>query len=65
MKNLYQQEFIIPSHYTPQNLTYPMIHCQIQQDVQKNVLSLPMDPYLTEEEIVYICSSLKDFLDRK
>ncbi|MCD6490030.1 MAG: DegT/DnrJ/EryC1/StrS family aminotransferase [Thermodesulfobacterium sp.] len=52
-----------PLHLQPvyKNLNFGNVKLPVTERVAKEVLSLPLYPYLTEEEINYVISSIRDF----
>ncbi len=56
-----------PLHLQPvyKNLNFRNVNLPITERLAKEVLSLPLHPYLTEEEINYVISSIRDFYKSK
>ncbi|MBO8143369.1 MAG: DegT/DnrJ/EryC1/StrS family aminotransferase [Thermodesulfobacterium sp.] len=56
-----------PLHLQPvyKNLNFRNVKLPITERLAKEVLSLPLHPYLTEEEINYVISSIRDFYKSK
>ena len=56
-----------PLHLQPvyKNLNFRNVKLPVTERLAKEVLSLPLHPYLTEEEINYVISSIRDFYKSK
>ena len=56
-----------PLHLQPvyKNLNFRNVNLPITERLAKEVLSLPLHPYLTEEEINYVILSIRDFYKSK
>ncbi|MCD6548509.1 MAG: DegT/DnrJ/EryC1/StrS family aminotransferase, partial [Thermodesulfobacterium sp.] len=52
-----------PLHLQPvyKNLNFRNVNLPVTERLAKEVLSLPLHPYLTKEEIDYVISSIRDF----
>jgi dTDP-4-amino-4,6-dideoxygalactose transaminase len=40
-------------------------HFPISEQIAKEMISLPLDPYLSADEIKFVCTTLKEFLDKQ
>ncbi|KFM22232.1 Pleiotropic regulatory protein [Marine Group I thaumarchaeote SCGC AAA799-B03] len=54
----------IPIHRQPviQNMDIPTEQMKISDQISDTALSLPMHPYLTDEEVDYVCQKVKEFV---
>jgi dTDP-4-amino-4,6-dideoxygalactose transaminase len=39
--------------------------CPVSDDLSDTLLSLPMHPYLTGEEVSYVCDNIKEWFNRR
>lgn len=63
-----KKEIAVSMHYPKpchRQVVYENLHahCPISDELADTLLSLPMHPNLTEEEVEYVCSSIKEFFN--